>query len=145
MYVIEMRYLFLSRSDSKKYHYTYLLNKGKKRSAEYCKRLSERMKGRPGNKGFKHSEESRRKMSEGSKGKWHSEETKMKISGKIKGTKIGSNNPAARAVRCIEPDKVFDTVTEATLFIHRKSKSSITNMLAGQTKTAGGYTWEYVQ
>lgn len=120
-------------------------NKGKKRSIEHCVKMSRLLKGRPGNKDFRHTEESKKKMSESSKGKLHTEETKRKISNILKNTKLGHENPAARAVRCAELDKKFNTVTDATKFINAKSKSSICNALAGRAKTAGGYTWEYVE
>ena len=50
----------------------------------------------------------------------------------------------ARAVRCIELDREFPTMSAAAAFakIHRQG---ITNCLAGKQKTAGGYHWESVE
>ena len=49
-----------------------------------------------------------------------------------------------RAVRCVELDREFPTMSAAAAFagIHRQG---ITNCLAGKQKTAGGYHWEYVE
>ena len=59
--------------------HTTLHNKGKRRSEETKKKMSEALKGR------QFSEETRKKMSEALKGRHHSEETKKKMSEKAKG------------------------------------------------------------
>lgn len=61
-------------------------NKGKKRSAETCKRISLSTKGRtPPNKGKPMSEEQKRKLRQANLGKKQSEETKRKRNAKLKG------------------------------------------------------------
>ena len=62
-------------------------NRGKKRSDEFKRRLSEQLKGKPRKP---HSEETKQKMSKsrkGKPGKPHTEETKLKISAMKKGNK----------------------------------------------------------
>lgn len=80
---------------------------GLQRSAEWRRKISEKLKGHPGAlKGKHHSEESKRLMSENRKGKRLSEETKLKLSkahkgkvlteewkDKIRKSTLGKNNP----------------------------------------------------
>lgn len=72
-------------------------------------------------------------------GKKHSEETKKKMSKAHK----GSNNFNSRKVRCIELDKVFNSIIEAEeelgLFHQNIGKAC-----RGIYKTCGGYHWEYI-
>ena len=72
-------------------------------------------------------------------GKKHSEETKKKMSEAHK----GSNNSNSRKVRCIELDKVFNSIVEAEeelgLFHQNISKAC-----RGIYKTCGRYHWEYI-
>lgn len=49
-----------------------------------------------------------------------------------------------KKVRCVELDKIFNSITEAAYFINR-SGSGISEVLNGKQKMAGGYHWEYVQ
>lgn len=100
------------------------------------------------------SEETRKKMSEAKTGKNFSEETKAKISKAKKGKtlseetkqKIGESKKGKGKVKiyCIELDKYFDTVTEASEFIGC-TKQNISNVLNGKQKTCGGYHWEYAE
>ena len=46
-----------------------------------------------------------------------------------------------KKVRCIELDKIFDSIGEANNFVN----ASISHCLSGKNKTAGGYHWEYVE
>ena len=91
------------------------------------KKLSESIKGK--NVGEKN----------GMYGKKHSEETKKKMSKAHK----GSNNFNSRKVRCIELDKVFNSIIEAEeelgLFHQNIGKAC-----RGIYKTCGGYHWEYI-
>lgn len=80
-------------------------NRGKHRSEETRKKISESCKGRETwNKGISWCEESKKKMSKSRKGKYtgensfmfgkhHSEETRKKISESNKGKQAGENNP----------------------------------------------------
>ena len=94
------------------------------------------------------SEESRRKMSEAKKGtafhtKKHTEESKALISQSRKGKTAKENHPMAKAVYCVELDKVFPyaKLAEEETGI---SRSHICQVCKGQRKTAGKYHWEYV-
>jgi group I intron endonuclease len=57
----------------------------------------------------------------------------------------GSKNPAARKVRCIETNVVFDTIRDAGKWLDMKGSSNISSVCAGRLKTYGGYHWEYVK
>lgn len=48
-----------------------------------------------------------------------------------------------KRVRCIETDVIYNSIGEAAKAINR-SISSLSNCLAGRTKTCGGYHWEFV-
>lgn len=82
------------------------------------------------------SAETRAKISESNRRRIISEESKRKMSESHKGK-------TAKKVRCIELDKVFNSITEAAEFIGR-SGSSITACIKGKQKTCAGYHWEYV-
>ena len=69
--------------------------------------------------GYKFTEATRKKMSEAHK------------SEKIK-------------VYCVELDKYFDSITEASKYIGRSDKN-ISNVLHGRSKTCGGYHWVYAE
>ena len=106
----------------------------------------------------KRNEVTRKKMSEAKKGKNYSEEHKAKISKAMseakKGKtltdehkqKIGKSKKGKGKVKiyCVELDKYFDTVTEASKFIGC-TKQNISNVLKGKGRTAGGYHWEYAE
>lgn len=66
--------IFMTELDHKRLH-----NKGKSRSGETRKKISETLKG------HSHSEEAKKKISEANKGKHYTEETKRKISEAKKG------------------------------------------------------------
>lgn len=50
----------------------------------------------------------------------------------------------SKKVRCVELNKTFDSIVEATKYFNGKSKSSISNVLNGRSETAFGYHWEYI-
>lgn len=84
----------------------------------------------------KHNE----KVSKARKGYKHSEESKKKISE----AKKGKNNPMATKVYCVELDMYFDTVTEGAEYVGCY-QSAISGVLIGKYKTAGGYHWIYAE
>ena len=97
-----------------------------------------------------HTEDTKRKVSEimmGENnpmyGKHHTDEAKKKMSERKKDIYLGNKNPNARKIRCIELDKVFDTVEDALKFINRKRSSLWDAMKRGGK--CGGYHWEYVE
>jgi hypothetical protein len=55
----------------------------------------------------------------------------------------GKHNPRAKAVRCIETGKVFDTISGAAKEVGVHS-GKIVAVCKGKRKSAGGYGWEYV-
>ena len=69
-----------------------------------------------------------------------SEETKQKISESLMGKMVGGKNPYARAVICLDIERVFETVAEAVKWA---KSSGIGNCCSGRSKTAGGYHWMY--
>ena len=62
---------------------------------------------------------------------------------KENGSFKGKNNPSAKKVRCIELDMIFDTMTEAMIFLNKKSITGICACCNNRCKTAYGYHWEY--
>ena len=76
-------------------------------------------------------------------GKHHTDEAKKKMSERKKDIYLGNKNPNARKIRCIELDKVFDTVEDALKFINRKRSSLWDAMKRGGK--CGRYHWEYVE
>ena len=76
-------------------------------------------------------------------GKHHTDEAKKKMSERKKDIYLGNKNPNARKIKCIELDKVFDTVEDALKFINRKRSSLWDAMKRGGK--CGGYHWEYIE
>lgn len=97
------------------------------------------------------------KGGEGSLGYFHSEEVKMKMRGReswCKGKKLsletrkkisenhwdssGLNSPKRRSVICLNNLKVFDLITEATIYAgFKKYDKSVSQVCRGKNKTAG--------
>ena len=75
--------IFMKHSEHASLH-----QKGKQKSEETKKKMSESKKGNKYNLGKKHSEETKKKLSEAAKGKHLSEETKKKLSEAKKGKNI---------------------------------------------------------
>lgn len=154
--------------ESVKSHIDYgATSRGKKRSEEFCKKVSE------GNRGKKHSDEWNRHVAEnhadcsGEKnsmyGRKHTEESKAlmsehqkltftperrkQISNWAKVHHIGEGNPRAKKVRCIETGQVFNTVKDAAIWAHGSvvSKCTISFCCKGTRNIAFGYHWEYVE
>lgn len=77
---------------------------------------------------------------EGVSGYKHSEESKKKISESQK----GENNHKSTKIYCVELDRYFDTVIEASKIIGC-CRQSISKVLNGKYKTAKGYHWIYAE
>ena len=75
------------------------------------------------------------------KGYKHSEETKLKIS-KNHADVSGKFNPRAKSVVCIELNKQYDTIIDASRDLNINN-SDIGKCCRGKLKTAGGYHWKY--
>lgn len=102
--------------------------------------MSEALKGRiawnKGQKGVQHyhySSDTRLKMSESRKGTHLSIETRKKIGESRKKTVI-----------CVETGALYSSITEAAESIGVSFKT-ISNVLRGRSKTAGGYHWKYAE
>lgn len=87
------------------------------------------------------SPEAREKKSKKLKGRYFSELTREKIS-KAASLRVGAKNPAARSVVCVEICKHFTTIKDAAEYFDL-SPSNISNVIAGNQKTSGGYRWMY--
>lgn len=143
-------------------------SRGKKRSDEFCKKVSEAKKGIPLSDEHKksvsknhanitgqnnpmygkhHSEASKRKISETRK-KLAEENPDYYIAQKIyaKSHYKGSSNPRARKIRCIELNKAFDTVKDAAISVYNcvYYKSGISACCKGKKDSLKGYHWEYI-
>lgn len=128
--------------------------KGMKFTKEHCKKISEAKKGkivseetrqkiRKALTGYKRTEEHRKNMSKVLKGLKRSKQTCKNISEAKKGKHTGAKNHKAKAVICIGNGKSYDAISEAA----RETginPGSISNMLNGKSKTAGGYHWKYI-
>lgn len=109
---------------------------GKQRSAETRRKISEKKKG-------KHlSAETRKKISESEKGvnnpfygKRHSDEALQKMRESHKGK-------TAKTVICVETGTLYSSVAEAAKYVG-VANPTISNVLHGRRKTAGGYHWKY--
>lgn len=120
-------------------------NKGKKRSLEHCKKLSERMKGRfVGDKnpswGKPKSEETKEKIRVAKLGKKLTLEHKVRL---VERAKRGLNNVNHRAVLCLETLKTYPTIELAAQDV-KVVRGSISNNVNGRSKSAGGYHWMYI-
>lgn len=100
----------------------------------------------------RHSSETLQKMSNSMKRMWNdgtykrdfTKETLQKMSNAKRGLFDGGNNPAARAVMCLETGEVFSSVKGAAI-AKGICKGTIHNYLSGKSKGGGGYHWKYVK
>lgn len=98
-----------------------------------------------------HSPETLKKISETMKIVWKDDKYKREFTNESlqkmrdakKGLYLGSNNPAAKSVICLETGKIFPTTKSAAAFVN-VSRGTISSCLSGRCKTAGGYHWKYV-
>lgn len=121
-------------------------NKGRHMSIDARMKMSEKAKGRtPWNKGMAMPDEHRQKLSVAhkgqtawNKGKHPSPETLRKMSEVQK----GKPSPNRKKVLCIETNKVYDSMEEASKET-KANKSKISDVCRGARKTAGCYHWQY--
>lgn len=88
--------------------------------------------------GTHRSEETKRKISEAQRGKIIPEEQRKQISETLKGH-VAQNR---KAVVCIETGEIFESCEAAK---QAKQITSLYKALRDQTKTAGGYHWQYLK
>jgi hypothetical protein len=101
---------------------------GKKMSSEFCERTRIRMLSNNPFKGKTFSPEVLRHMSE------------SRI-----GIRTGTENPAARAVYCVELSRTFPYIRNAVvaLGLPKMAGTNISSCCSGKLKTAYGYHWRY--
>ena len=105
---------------------------------------------RRGNKyslGFKHSEETRKRMSDAQLRREYrplTVEQKAKCIANLPAPRFGVENPASRAVLCVETGVVYSCGKEAAERMGLQ-RSHISNVCRGKRKTTGGYTFKYYE
>lgn len=105
-------------------------------------------------KGYKHSEETRKKISintsKGQMGRKLSEETKRKIALAHIGMKLSEQAKrkksifCSKKIMCVETGKVYFNASEAVKDLNKKSATFLTQYARNNKKTAYGYHWKYV-
>ncbi len=110
---------------------------GIKRSEETKEKIRKASTGNTNCLGKKQSEESKQKNRIAHIGKTHvlSEESKIKIA---------MNNKNRKEVVCVETGAVYSSIGMAAK-MSNTSQGSISSVLTGRSKTAGGYHWIYKQ
>jgi hypothetical protein len=71
------------------------------------------------------------------------ERSASKQRGRVNHWNIGTKNHKAKAVRCVELDHIFDTITDAVKQTPGSHSANICRAIR-EGKTCGGYHWEYV-
>lgn len=126
------------KANTENYKKAAAKRKGIPRSPETRAKLSKSQKARVNSDTYTHP----------NKGKHLSEETKAKLSaarlGKDPWNKGLTGTLSGRQIRCIETDTVYPSIVAAANDIGILSQS-ISQVVRGITKTAGGYHWEYVE
>ena len=141
---------------------------GRKLSAEQCRKISERGKGRvvsletrekirSANTGRKHTEEEKLKMSIKATGRKQSDETKAKRRKMMAGennhfygkkhteaakSKVSEKN--SKKVVCLETGEVFKSAVFASHCLGLNS-SAVSGSINGKSKSAGGFHWKYLE
>lgn len=105
-------------------------------SEETKTKISNALKGKQNCLGRKLSEETKAKIAESNRNRVISEDSRKKMSESHKGK-------TTKKVMCVETGKVFNSITDASIFIGRDG-SAISACCRGKQKTCGGYHWEYV-
>ena len=102
-------------------------------------------------KGVTHTEEWCQEHSDYMKEKWKDAEYRNFWHNRMSGENnyfygkrfSGDKNGHAKAVRCVELNKIYTTVQEASK-CSGTSRQNISHVLNGRQETAGGYHWEYI-
>lgn len=96
-----------------------------------------------------HSEETLAKMSKSMKYRWKHDytrtltsESRKKMSLAHKGKKTGAENPASRAIICIDTGEIFPTIKSAAK-AKNLCRDTIQNYLNRKSNGGGGYRWKY--
>ena len=100
--------------------------------------------------GYKHSEESKKRMSIAKIGKKHSKEAKIKIGNASRGDKnfwygkTYGDAVKARRVINLTTGKIYDSIKRACEECGMRYSSNVISVCQGDTKTAGGFMWAYL-
>lgn len=117
------------------------VNQGYKHSKEFRTKISERQKGKPGNRKGSHLTDKQKKhLSEINKGKQLTQETKDKMSK----ARENGNVWNAKAVVNVETNEVFKSQKMAGEK-YKINYKNINLVVRGKRKTAGGYHWKYYE
>lgn len=106
--------------------------------------------GEYGSLGVHRSAETRRKISKAKKGEHRSAETRRKLSEAHKGTYLSIktrrkiSEAKSKSVVCVETGKQYASITEAATAVG-VAVCTVSAVLRGRQKTAGGYHWEYAE
>ena len=92
-------------------------------------------------KGHETTESAKEKLRQANLGKKQSEDTIAKRSAAMKTAMLGNQN-GNKTVRCVETGEVFPSVKQAAISL-KMSAASISSVLIGRQRTAGGYHWAY--
>ena len=102
-------------------------HKGRKKSEKTCKKISE------SKTGHSLSKNHRNKIGETGRGRIASSKTRVQMSASCKNK---------RAVVCIETGEIFESIAAAAKWVNM-SRSSISDVIYGRSKSAGGYHWKF--
>lgn len=85
----------------------------------------------------------------GCKGYKHTEDAKKKLSTSMNGKYIGKNHPQAKSIICITTGRIFDTARDGAKYYGMSSASNITKCCRGKQKSAGKLNgtklvWKYI-
>lgn len=111
-------------SEKRKQYYKMLFEKDGERE-KYAEKF----------KGYKHTEEAKRKMSVASLRFWKDEE----YIAKMKKRKVNGR----KAVKCVETGEIFESVADAAESVG-VCRSCVKDQLHGRQRTAGGFHWEFI-
>lgn len=150
----EILFSNLSEKEAKEKEICYITQVFHSNNPKYGYNLTS---GGDGLAGWKHSKETRQKMSKAAKGRTFSKEHIENLSKSHKGyimpevqkKKISESGKMAisngrghfTSVRCIETNKIFNTIREAAEY-YGVCSTGISSVINGKSKTCGGFHWE---
>lgn len=107
--------------------------------------MQQRMTGNRWCVGYKHTDETRKRMSEAQLRREHpplTEEQILKCIANLPGPQIGGENPAARPVLCVETNTVYPCGKYAAKDLGLQA-SHISQVCHGKRRTTGGYHFQF--
>lgn len=139
-YDLERELIYKYRSNDPHHGYNKSIggkvNRGMIRSDDYRRRLSERVSGKNHPFYGKHlSEETKKKIVDANRGRKASLEARRKMS---------ESSSRKRKVLCVETGIIYNSIRDAAKAVETPA-SNVGSVCTGKTKTAGGYSWKYVE